>query len=171
MNGSLAFLFRLVSSDRIPPFLFLYAAITTKVLNGLFYKIPFFKHRDERDGRVEKYGIQPWMKFPKSMRFDTKLRKEADRLRKLVGIVYMVCCVCLCVFVYHSLLLRHTLTNQLDSLFSLPHCTQPLVVCFSKQILLSRHVLFPSSLVFDHGLNTNVTLQLQTRLGQINYLS
>jgi hypothetical protein len=111
VNGSLAFLFRLVSSDRIPPFLFLYAAITTKVLNGLFYKIPFFKHRDERDGRVEKYGIQPWMKFPKSMRFDTKLRKEADRLRKLVSIVYMVCCVCLFVCVCVSLAPTQTHTH------------------------------------------------------------
>jgi hypothetical protein len=89
LNGSLTFLFRIVSSDRIPPCLFLYVAITTKLSNGFIYKIPFFKHRDERDGRVEKYGIQPWMKFPKSMRFDTKLRKEADRLRNFNGIAYL----------------------------------------------------------------------------------
>ena len=44
-----------------------------------FYKIPFFKHRDERDGQVETYGIDPWMKFPKSMRHDVKLRNEAER--------------------------------------------------------------------------------------------
>ena len=43
-----------------------------------FYKIPFFKNRDERDDQIEAYGIDPWMKFPKEMRHDVKLRKEAD---------------------------------------------------------------------------------------------
>ena len=83
VNGSLVFLFRLVSSDRVPPFLYLYLAFTSVLFSTYFYKIPFFKHRDERDGQVETYGINPWMKFPKSMRHDMKLRNEAEFLGDL----------------------------------------------------------------------------------------
>jgi hypothetical protein len=88
-NGSLAFLFRLASSDRVPPFLWIYLVFTSLLFSINFYKIPFFKHRDERDGRVETYGINSWMKFPKSMRFDTKLIKEANRLSGLSDITYL----------------------------------------------------------------------------------
>jgi hypothetical protein len=89
LNGSLAFLFRLASSDRVPPFLYIYLSFTSVLFSTYFYKIPFFKHRDERDGRVETYGINSWIFFPKSMRFDTKLLKEANRLRGLGRISYM----------------------------------------------------------------------------------
>jgi hypothetical protein len=89
LNGSLVFLFRLASSDRVPPFLYIYLAFTSVLFNTYFYKIPFFKHRDKRDGRVETYGINLWMKFPKSMRFDTKLHKDANRLRGLANISYL----------------------------------------------------------------------------------
>ena len=54
-----------------------------------FYKIPFFKNRDERDGRIETYGIEPWMKFPKEMRHNVKLRDEAERLGGLGNITYL----------------------------------------------------------------------------------
>ena len=66
VNSSLAFLFRLVSGDRVPPFLYIYLTFTSVLFSTYFYKIPFFKHRDERDGQVETYGIDPWMKFPKA---------------------------------------------------------------------------------------------------------
>ena len=83
LHGSLVFLFRLVSSDRIPPFLFTYLTFTSVLFSTYFYKIPFFKYRDERDDHIETYGINPWMKFPKEMRHDQKLRKEADYLKGL----------------------------------------------------------------------------------------
>jgi hypothetical protein len=88
LNACLVFLFRLASSNRVPPFLSMYVPITCKLFCSYFYKIPFFKHRDERDNRIERYGIEPWMKYPKSMRFDTKLTNEAQRLRKFNGITY-----------------------------------------------------------------------------------
>ena len=50
LNGSLVFLFRLVASDRVPPFLLIYQAFTAVPLSTYFNKIPFFKYRDERDG-------------------------------------------------------------------------------------------------------------------------
>ena len=65
VNGVLVFLFRLTSSDRIPPFLYIYLAFTSLLFSTYFYKIPFFKHRDERDDQIEAYGINPWMKFQK----------------------------------------------------------------------------------------------------------
>jgi hypothetical protein len=89
VNGSLAFLFRLASGDRIPPFLHIYVAFLSVLFSTYFYKIPFFKHRDERDGRIETYGIEPWMKFPKSMRFDTKLRNETCRLGRLTNSTFV----------------------------------------------------------------------------------
>ena len=59
-----------------------------------FYKIPFFKHRDERDGQVETYGIDPWMKFPKAMRHDMKLRNEAEFLGGLgIHRLYFQCSI------------------------------------------------------------------------------
>jgi len=85
----LTFLFRLASSNRVPPFYVLYGLVATKLFTTNFYKIPFFRHRDKRDGRIETYGIQPWLKFPKSMRFDTNIITETKRLRKLNGISYM----------------------------------------------------------------------------------
>ena len=88
VNGSLVFLFRLASNDRVPPFLMLYVMITSVIVSGIVYKIPFFKHRDERDSRVEKHGIQLFMKFPKSIRFDKNLKSEAKRLRKLNHMTY-----------------------------------------------------------------------------------
>ena len=78
VNGSIAFLFRLASSDRIPPFLYVYLTFTSVLFSTYFYKIPFFKHRDERDNQIETYGIDPWMKFPKDMRHDVK--KERKRV-------------------------------------------------------------------------------------------
>ena len=89
LNGSLVFLFRLASSDRVPPFLWIYLTFSSVLFSTYFYKIPFFKHRDERDGRVETYGIEPWMKYPKSMRFDTKLIKDANRLGDLTSISFL----------------------------------------------------------------------------------
>ena len=89
VNGSLVFLFRLVSSDRVPPFLHLYLTFTSILFSTYFYKIPFFKHRDERDGQVETYGINPWMKFPKSMRHDMKLRNEAEFLGGLADTTFV----------------------------------------------------------------------------------
>jgi hypothetical protein len=89
LHGSIVFLFRLASSDRVPPFLWIYFGFTSVLFSNNFYKIPFFKHRDERDGRVETYGIEPWMKYPKSMRFDTKLIKDANRLGGLVEITFV----------------------------------------------------------------------------------
>ena len=83
VNGSIVFLFRLASSDRIPPFLYIYLVFTSVLFSTYFYKIPFFKHRDERDDQIETYGIDPWMKFPKTMRHDVKLRNEADFLSGL----------------------------------------------------------------------------------------
>ncbi len=80
MNGSIVFLLRLVSSNRIPPFLYIYLGFTSVLFSTYFYKIPFFEHRDERDGKVETYGIDPWMKFPKSIRHDMKIRNEAEFL-------------------------------------------------------------------------------------------
>ena len=80
LNGSLVFLFRLASSDRIPPFLYVYFAFASVLFSTYFYKIPFFKHRDKRDDQIETYGIEPWMKFPKAMRHNVKLRKEANFL-------------------------------------------------------------------------------------------
>ena len=44
VNGSLTFLFRLASSDRVPPFLYIYLAFTSVLFSTYFYKIPFFKH-------------------------------------------------------------------------------------------------------------------------------
>ena len=49
------------------------------------YKIPFFEHRDERDGRVEMYGIEPWMKYPESMRHNKKLVTQAEYIGELTG--------------------------------------------------------------------------------------
>jgi len=89
VNGSLAFLFRLASSDRVPPFLWIYLVFTSVLFSTYFYKIPFFKHRDKRDGSVETYGIEPYMKYPKSMRFDTKLIKDATRLSDLGTISFL----------------------------------------------------------------------------------
>ena len=89
LHGSLVFLFRLASSDRVPPFLYIYLSFTSVLFSTYFYKIPFFKHRDKRDGRVETYGIEPYMKYPKSMRFDTKLLKEATRLGDLANITFL----------------------------------------------------------------------------------
>ena len=54
-----------------------------------FYKIPFFKHRDERDNQIETYGIDPLMKFQKAMRHDVKLRKEAVFLGGLTNSVFL----------------------------------------------------------------------------------
>ena len=89
LNGSLAFLFRLVSSDRVPPFLYLYLAFTSILFSTYFYKIPFFKYRDERDGQVEAFGINPWMKYPKAIRHDVKLRNEAKFLGGLTDTTYL----------------------------------------------------------------------------------
>ena len=89
LHGSLVFLFRLASSDRIPPFLYIYLAFTSLLFSTYFYKIPFFKHRDERDDQVEAYGINPWMKFPKEMRHNVKLRKEVNFLGGLVSFTFL----------------------------------------------------------------------------------
>jgi hypothetical protein len=80
VNGTLAFIFRLASGDRIPPFLHIYLAFSSILFSTYFYKIHFFKHCDERDGRIETYGINPWMKYPETMRFNTKLRNEAGTI-------------------------------------------------------------------------------------------
>ena len=89
VNSSIVFLFRLASSGRIPPFLQIYMAFTSVLFSTYFYKIPFFKHRDERDDHVETYGVAPWMKFPKEMRHDMKLRKEADFLGGLANFSFI----------------------------------------------------------------------------------
>ena len=78
VHTCLACLFRLVSGDRVPPFLFIYFVVTSVIFSRAFvFKIPFFKYRDERDGEIETYGIEPYLKYPKAMRHDRKLKNEA----------------------------------------------------------------------------------------------
>ena len=89
LNGGLVFMFRLLAGDQIPPFMMVYLFAASFLFSTYFYKIPFFKHRDERDGRVERYGIEPWMKFPNSLRFDTKLKNDAKRISDLTDIMFM----------------------------------------------------------------------------------
>ena len=89
VNGFISFLFRLAWGDIVPPFFLIYASLTSVLFSVLFFKIPFFNHRDERDGHIETYGIELWTKYPKSMRFDTKLIEEATRLRGLARIAYL----------------------------------------------------------------------------------
>ena len=89
VNSSLVFLFRLVSSDRIPPFLQIYVTFTSVLFSTYFYKIPFFKYHDKHDDQVETYGIDPWMKFPKETRHDVKLRNEANFLAGLTNSMYI----------------------------------------------------------------------------------
>ena len=84
VNGSLVFLFRLVSGDRVPPFLYIYHVLSSMLFSTYFYKIPFFRHRDERDGKIERYGLGLWFKFPKWMRHDVRLRNESDLVESLV---------------------------------------------------------------------------------------
>ena len=83
LQGSLAFLFRLVASDRVPPFLFTYLGITSALISTCFNKIPFFIYRDERDGHIETYGFEQWLIFPEEMIHDMKLRSEAEFIGNL----------------------------------------------------------------------------------------
>lgn len=85
----ITFTFRLASGDRVPPFFQVFLCATSVIFSSYSYRIPFFKHVDKRDNRVEYYGIGPWMKFPKSMRHDVKLKKETDRLGGLTDTIYL----------------------------------------------------------------------------------
>ena len=60
-----------------------------------------------------------------------------------VHLVHVWQCLPLCVFVYHSLLLRHTLTNQLDSLTNQSIITWSKVVsCFYADNQLPKRMEF-----------------------------
>ena len=86
LHTALTFLFRLASSNRVPPYLLISLVITSTFFSKTFYKVSFFKHRDDRDNQVERYGIEPWMKFPPSLRFDAKITMEAKRLHDLKNV-------------------------------------------------------------------------------------
>ena len=79
LMGCFTCLFRIASGDRVPPLLSIYLGGTTFAVAELLAKIPVIKHRDERDGRVERYGIRVYLLYPESMRYDKKLRKESRR--------------------------------------------------------------------------------------------
>ncbi len=83
VNTCLVYLFRLASSDRVPPFLQIYLIMGFVIILTIFENIHFFKYRDERDNRVETYGIDLFMKFPASVRHDVKIKKEAERFTEL----------------------------------------------------------------------------------------
>ena len=131
VNGSLISLFRLASSDRVPPFLYIYFAFTSVLFSTYFYKIPFFKHTDERDGQVETYGIDPWMKFPKAMRHDMKLRNEAEFIGGLGNASFAFA----------------VLYPILGGVF------------FQANIVLQA-CLIPSSSHYDHGMSTKLMQQM-----------
>jgi len=73
-------LFRLAWGNRLVPFLQLGLSVVLAISLAALVKIPFFKRRDERDGRVERYGLDRMLNFPKSMRHDPRIRAEAERL-------------------------------------------------------------------------------------------
>jgi len=55
LHTTLTFLFRLAFDNQVPPFFWIYLAITSGVFTAILFNIPFFKRRDERDGRIDKY--------------------------------------------------------------------------------------------------------------------
>ena len=79
VNFTIILLLRLAVGDLVP-FMYIFFMICSVMFSTYFYKINFFTHRDERDGSITKYGIDPWMKFPREVRFDPKINADAKHL-------------------------------------------------------------------------------------------
>ena len=81
--------FHVASGDRIPPCFVILLTLTSDICSTYTYKIQCFKHYDDRDGRVEMYGIDPLMKFPTSMRHNSKIREKAEHVQGTSSVTFL----------------------------------------------------------------------------------